>query len=244
MAEVTRRLSMNSLLQFQALLRDLFQLDLADLDFGLYRLLPLKRQEVEDFLTEKLPRRVEEAFQSVAGEDALLENGEPRREHPGFQAKVARELLGSYEAKRRQLQSVQTTEAQRAEVFNYLYAFFSRYFEAGDFIPRRRYGTRETYAAPYNGEEVFFHWANKDQHYVKTGEVFRDYAFTVEGLNGPFRVRFVLTEASVPPGNTKGHPLLLPSPGSAHLGQGIADTSTPFPLPASYRKRDRRARKE
>ena len=143
---------MNSLAQFQALLRELFQLDLADLDFGLYRLLHLKRKEVETFLTEQLPRHVEEAFQGMVGteraalekevaelatrvrnevaENALLEDGGPRRDHPGFQAKVGRQLLDSYEAKRNQLQAVQTTEAQKTEVFNHLYAFLSRYFEA------------------------------------------------------------------------------------------------------------------
>ncbi len=217
---------MNALTHLQDLLRDLFQLDLADLDFGLYRLLRLKQQDVDAFLTGQLPRRVEEAFQTVAGEeravldkevsslaeririevseDALSDSGVPLREHPGFKAKVARSLLDDYERKHRQLQTIQATEAQQAEVFNHLYNFFSRYYEAGDFIPRRRYGARETYAVPYNGEETFFHWANKDQHYVKTGESFKDYAFTVEALGGPYRVRFLLTEASVPPGNTKG----------------------------------------
>jgi len=179
---------MNALSQLQALLRDLFQLDLADLDFGLYRLLRLKHEEVEAFLTEHLPRRVDEAFQGVAdeerttlerevselasrirrevAEDALSDNGQPRWDHPGFTAKIARDLLDAYEEKRLKLQSVQAPEAQKAEVFNHLYAFFSRYYEAGDFIPRRRYGAWETYAVPYNGEEAFFHWANKDQHYV------------------------------------------------------------------------------
>lgn len=67
-------------------------------------------------------------------------------------------------------------------MFNHLYAFFRRYYDDGDFIPRRFYGSRESYAVPYNGEEVLFHWANRDQHYVKTGEVFRDYAFKIETL--------------------------------------------------------------
>ena len=74
-------------------------------------------------------------------------------------------------------QRARLSEEQKAEVFNHLWAFFSRYYEAGDFIPKRRYGSRETYAVPYNGEEVFFHWANRDQHYVKTAEALRDYAF-------------------------------------------------------------------
>lgn len=176
---------MDALKQLQDLLRDLFQLDLADLDFGLYRLLRLKRKDVEAFLTEQLPRRVDEAFESAAGEergalereisefadrirkavaeDAILEGGEVNKEYRDTKVKAARELFENYEARRRQLQSVKASEAQKAEVFNQLCAFFSRYYEAGDFIPRRRYGARESYAVPYSGEETLFHWTNKDQ---------------------------------------------------------------------------------
>ena len=56
--------------------------------------------------------------------------------------------------------------------FNHLYTFFSRYYEDGDFIPRRRYSQTERYAIPYNGEEVYLHWTNRDQYYVKSGEYF------------------------------------------------------------------------
>ncbi|MBI3990202.1 MAG: hypothetical protein HY347_11375, partial [candidate division NC10 bacterium] len=131
---------MSALSQLQNLLSDLFQLDLADLDFGLYRLLRLKRQEVEAFLTEQLPRRVDEAFQSMAGEeravlerevsdlaerirkeineDALFDSGEVKPDYRDTKIKAARELLANYEAKRQHLQSIQATEAQKAEVFN------------------------------------------------------------------------------------------------------------------------------
>jgi len=51
---------------------------------------------------------------------------------------------------------------------------------------------------------VFFHWANKDQHYIKTGENFRDYTFKIEGLGTEYRIRFVLSHATTPRGNTKG----------------------------------------
>ena len=217
---------MSALAQLQELLRELFQLDLADLDFGLYRLLRIKQKEVESFLSDQLPRRVEEAFHSVTGEqlsalvsdisklsarikeeigeDALLANGEIKPDYRDTRIKAARSLFSDYEKVRQQLQATKATEEQKSEVFNHLYAFFSRYYESGDFIPRRRYGVREVYAIPYNGEETFFHWANKDQHYVKTGEAFRDYAFQLGTMSGPCRVRFLLAEASLPPGNTKG----------------------------------------
>jgi len=53
---------MEPLKQLQELLRQLFRLEFADLDFGLYRLLHLKRNEVEAFLTDQLPRKVRDAF--------------------------------------------------------------------------------------------------------------------------------------------------------------------------------------
>ena len=61
-------------------------------------------------------------------------------------------------------------EAVEIDIFNHLYAFFSRYYEDGDFISKRRYAKHQQYAIPYNGEEVHLHWANRDQYYVKTGE--------------------------------------------------------------------------
>ncbi len=137
------------LARLQALLRELFQYDYADLDFGIYRLLRLKRGEVEAFLTEQLPRRVEEVFKGAAGEvhaqlerelaelgyrvrqeidaDALAPTGEIRPEYREQKAKAARELIAAYEAKRKQVHEIHVSEEQKAEVFNHLWAFFSRY---------------------------------------------------------------------------------------------------------------------
>jgi adenine-specific DNA-methyltransferase len=206
--------------RLSSLLRELLQLDVADLDFGLYRLFRLKRGEVEAFLEKQLPAEVDRAFEAAASaerealqkrvddlaeralatvaDDAILPSGEPNPAHA--QAKAVRE----YTEARQRLQAVEVSEAQRAEVFNLLYAFFSRYYDEGDFIPRRFYGARPAYAVAYNGEEVFFHWANKDQYYVKTGEAFRDYAFEVSTVRGLYRVRFTLAEATAPKDNTKG----------------------------------------
>src|SRR5438067_2281359 len=58
---------MNALERLKSLFRELFQLDLADLDFGIYRLLHLKRKEVEAFLTQDLPEAVEKEFKAAAG---------------------------------------------------------------------------------------------------------------------------------------------------------------------------------
>ena len=44
--------------KFQELLRDLFQFDCADLDFGIYRIMNHKRDAIERFISEELPERI------------------------------------------------------------------------------------------------------------------------------------------------------------------------------------------
>ena len=63
----------------------------------------------------------------------------------------------------------------RADIYNRLHTFFGRYYQEGDFISQRRSSGNHRYAIPYNGEEVYLHWANSDQYYVKTDEHFRNY---------------------------------------------------------------------
>ena len=47
-----------NLARFQDLLRELFQFDCADLDFGIYRIMNHKRDAVEWFIAEQLPASV------------------------------------------------------------------------------------------------------------------------------------------------------------------------------------------
>ena len=46
--------------RFQALLRELFAFDCADLDFGIYRILNHKRDVIERYISEDLPRLLDE----------------------------------------------------------------------------------------------------------------------------------------------------------------------------------------
>ena len=84
---------------------------------------------------------------------------------------------------------------------NHLHAFFRRYYQDGDFVPKRRYSWEHPYVVPYNGEEVHFHWANRDQYYVKAAEHFTDYRYrTRSGVS----VRFSVRSANVEQNDTKG----------------------------------------
>jgi REP element-mobilizing transposase RayT len=203
--------------KFQNLLRDLFQFDCADLDFGIYRIMNHKRAVIEQFITEDLPKAIAEelergalAEQSQAaqalesarkkvlealGEDALDADGNLVEKYR--ETKAGKEYL---EAQQR-TQGSRSREALEAAIYNHLYAFFSRYWQEGDFISRRRYSKKERYAIPYNGEEVYLYWANHDQYYIKTGEYFTDY--TYKAPNG-VTVHFKLHQADVEQNNVKG----------------------------------------
>jgi adenine-specific DNA-methyltransferase len=94
---------------------------------------------------------------------------------------------------------VVATEHENA-VFTHLLAFFSRYYDKGDFISQRRRYKGDTYAIPYAGEEVVLHWANKDQYYTKSGENFSNYAFKLDDGRS---VRFRLVTADTAKDNRK-----------------------------------------
>lgn len=111
-----------------------------------------------------------------------------------------RPLIQQYLKAREQLGSPQTHDQRANAVFNHLYTFFSRYYEDGDFITRRRYSQTERYAVPYNGEEVYLHWANRDQYYVKSGEHFSTYRFKSQDII----VTFDLRDVDVEKDNVKG----------------------------------------
>jgi len=241
--------------KFQDLLRELFQFDCADLDFGIYRIMNHKREVVERFIAEDLPKAVDEelssgllARQALAqakleearqvvldrlGEDAIDGKGEIA--HPALAGTpVAREYLDA----RERAGASRSREAVEADVYNHLTAFFSRYYEDGDFVSRRRYSRKQRYAIPYNGEEVYLHWANADQYYVKTGEHFRNYDW--KAPNG-VAVRFRVKEADVEQDNVKGERrFFLPSLREAAWDQGTRTVTVPFayrPLSAQEKRR-------
>jgi len=205
------------LTKFQELLRDLFQFDCADLDFGIYRIMNHKRDVVEKFIKETLPKAVAEELDR----GALAEQSEAVKELEAAKKKVleglAEDALDAegnlvekyrdtkagkeYLEARAKSTGSRTCDALEAAVYNHLYAFFSRYYQDGDFISKRRYSKRERYAIPYNGEEVYLYWANHDQYYVKTAEYFTDYAFAAPNGVG---VHFKLQAADVEQNNVKG----------------------------------------
>ncbi|HJX51052.1 MAG TPA: site-specific DNA-methyltransferase, partial [Candidatus Nanoarchaeia archaeon] len=181
-------------------LAELFQLDQADLDFGIYRIMNAKRDEINQFLDKDLLPQVKEAFAEYSSKDKLQLQKELNQKIINIKelgmdpesSPVVKEL-------RSRINEMPDISAMENEVYSHLYSFFNRYYDNGDFISLRRY-KEGVYAIPYEGEEVKLHWANHDQYYIKTTEYFHDYTFKI--LDGR-RVHFKIIEADTEKDNVK-----------------------------------------
>ncbi len=189
---------------FKKKLEEIFMMDHAELDFGIYRIMNQKRTDIQRFLesellpqvkqvlegnnadADKTKKRMAEIAASVGGNVEVLPKGTPIRDE--------------YDKLEAQLAQSADTESMQAEVFSHLVTFFSRYYDGGDFLSKRRYKDN-TYAIPYNGEEVKLHWANSDQYYIKTSEYFRNYTFVLPTSRK--KVHFVLKDASTEQNNNR-----------------------------------------
>ena len=188
--------------RLKALLREMFQLDRGDLDFGLYRIMNMKSREITTFLDDKLLPQVKSTLTGISESDraslererqkAFNEAGRHRRDPENSPEVVALDT---------RLAAAKADADDEADVYNHLALFFSRYYTEGDFMSLRRYsgGGESEYLIPYGGEEVKLHWANADQYYIKTTENYAAYAFIVNGR----RVRFEIAAADNEKDNIK-----------------------------------------
>ena len=191
-------------------LRDMFHFAHNDLDFGIFRILKIKRDEVNQFIDEKLPNIVDEALVEVA--EALYENqltevreyvteegGRRQREwleniaeHTQplidfLQTEDKEELIAPLETNLEELKS-----KLAFRVYNHVHSFFEGYYRDGDF----GYNDRSTTSykvdypdeADYNGADTLFHWKCRDSYYVKTATGFNSVAFEVEGKRIEYRL--------------------------------------------------------
>ena len=179
------------------ILRTMFQLDRGDLDFGLYRIMNLKAEEITNFLDNDLLPQVQTA---LAGNTA---NQQAELEKELAEARATAKELGADDPDKlskivnlkEQLAEAKADTAAETDVYNHLANFFARYYDEGDFMSLRRYsgGGQSSYLIPYDGEEVKLHWANADQYYIKSTENYASYVFTVGAEKR--RVRFEIAKA-------------------------------------------------
>lgn len=183
-------------------LREIFQLDRTDLDFGLYRIMNLKSEEVSKFIEEDLLPQVKNGLKEYSNFDyaeiqSELEKTIEQSKELGLSDEQIENLPKIKDLKSK-LVSVISTDKLENEIYSDLYNFFKRYYSEGDFMSLRRY-KEGVYALPYEGEEVKLHWANADQYYIKSSETFSNYTFKIRGK----KIRFEVVDATTEQNNNK-----------------------------------------
>lgn len=226
--------------KLQNLLQELFRADKADLDFGIYRIINYRRDQIQNFIDEKLPAIINDAL------DANSETESAHQEMGDLTQQISQTLgdnvldpdgnlandtyketplVQRYLETRERLGTPQSRYQRADAIFNHLYTFFSRYYEDGDFIPRRRYSQTERYAIPYNGEEVYLHWVNRDQYYVKSGDLFSTYRFKSLGITVTFDLRNIDVEKDNVQGTKR---FFIPLPAETTYSLETAEISIPL----------------
>jgi adenine-specific DNA-methyltransferase len=182
-------------------LKEIFQIDRPELDFGIYRILNARAGEINDYLDNRLKARVQESLAASGNASAEALRLELREKEAHYRSDgMDPDSVPKIFELRQKIAEYGTGAAEHENaVFTHLLTFFSRYYDKGDFISQRRY-KGDTYAIPYSGEEVVLHWANKDQYYTKSGEYFSNYAFR---LTDGRTVRFRLVAADTARDNRK-----------------------------------------
>ncbi|MDR1842041.1 MAG: hypothetical protein LBQ86_09010 [Holophagales bacterium] len=188
--------------RFINLLEGIFELDKADLDFGIYRILNIRKKEICKFLNIDLPKKALEALAPSAEDTKAITAriAEIEKQAADLEMEIAAipKLADEYSRLKSLLAAGLDLSALETDVYSALYNFFNRYYDEGDFISKRRY-KEGVYAIPFEGEEVKLYWANADQYYIKTAENFRDYTFIVDDK----KVHFRLVEATAERNNNK-----------------------------------------
>lgn len=167
--------------KFIATMKKVLMLDQADLDFGIYRIMNRKRDQIESYLNNDLRRQVAEAISENASNDAeALQKELAKLVSTLTEAGMNPDNAPKVQELKERIARCGNSEELENEVYSHLSIFFGRYYDGGDFVSQRRY-KKDVYAIPYEGEEVKLYWANADQYYIKTAEYFRNYRFAVDG---------------------------------------------------------------
>ena len=191
-------------------LRDMFHFSHNDLDFGIFSILKIKRDEVNQFIEEKLPSIVEEALKEVTNtlyesqltkvKEFVNEYGSKRdRDRLENIAENSQQLIDFLQTEDRE-ELIAPLETHPDElksklafrIYNHVHSFFEGYYRDGDF----GYNDRSTALykidypdeADYNGADTLFHWKSRDSYYVKTVTGFNSIPFEVEGKRIEYRL--------------------------------------------------------
>lgn len=196
-------------------LKEMFQFNENDLDFGIYKIYNLKRKHIESFIDgdgendlaptiEQIMKEVNLQTQKADAIDLYnflkgknMENllNDPEANYEDIQ--LALNFEKDEDKKESLTQTLNNlskaeglTDELKDKIYNHILGFFQMYYSNGDFgyNDRSRDLYKVPYEADYNGSDTMFHWKHKGSLYIKTGTSFNAIKFDLNGKKIEYRL--------------------------------------------------------
>jgi adenine-specific DNA-methyltransferase len=223
----------NSIEQLKFFLKEMFQFNANDLDFGIYRIYNLKRKEIENFIdgtdelclepiiskTLELVSNIEKTVELTSLTTYLKKfNHESLVNGPAGNFQKIEQLIlqfGEVDAEKENLTATlnsstkefNITDEIKDKIYNHILGYFEMYYSNGDFgyNNRSRSLYKVPYEADYDGNDTMFHWKHKGSLYIKTGASFNAIKFKIKHFNKEFELRLETNEESTEEGTARNN---------------------------------------
>jgi adenine-specific DNA-methyltransferase len=196
-------------------LKEMFQFNENDLDFGIYKIYNLKRKYIESFIDgdgeQDLIPTIEQILQEVNLENQKTDsielynflkglNQDGLLADPEGNYQQLELFIGTEQDEIKKAKLVETlnkltksdgiTEELKDKIYNHILGFFQMYYSNGDFgyNDRSRDLYKVPYEADYNGSDTMFHWKHKGSLYIKSATSFNAIKFELNGKKIEYRL--------------------------------------------------------
>lgn len=214
----------NSIEQLKYFLKEMFQFNANDLDFGIYKIFNLKRKQIQKFIDGNDDNCLVPIIEKTLDEVKNLElqadltllktyakslNQEDLIADPKANYKKIQHIIEFSDdpKQKEELQNTldnstkdfKITEELKDKIYNHILAFFEMYYSNGDFgyNDRSRSLYKVPYEADYDGSDTMFHWKHKGSLYIKTGNSFNAIKFNLDKFDKEIEYRLETNEESV-----------------------------------------------
>ncbi len=213
----------SSIEQLKYFLKEMFQFNANDLDFGIYKIYNLKRKEIEGFIDGAsdncLEPTINRTLQDISNLEKQVEltaltsylknfNQEKLVEdvNKNFEKLLKLIDLEENEVEKEKFSKIlnastnqfNITDELKDKIYNHILGFFEMYYSNGDFgyNNRSRSLYKVPYEANYDGNDTMFHWKHKGSLYIKTGSSFNAIKFKINHFGKEFELRLETNEES------------------------------------------------
>ena len=196
-------------------LKEMFQFNENDLDFGIYKIYNLKRKYIESFIDgdgeQDLIPTIEQILKEVNLENQKTDsielynflkglNQDGLLADPEGNYQQLELFIGTEQDETKKVKLVETlskltksegiTDELKDKIYNHILGFFQMYYSNGDFgyNDRSRDLYKVPYEADYNGSDTMFHWKHKESLYIKSATSFNAIKFELKGKKIEYRL--------------------------------------------------------